>query len=243
MLPSCVTCALFTEIAWNFSRFARNIVLMQPMRHLWSTVLSLVVLASPTTALQVGDAKVGSARPAPTKPALNSRAPFFIAPTKPALTSRAPFLAACSALVTALPAVADEGDLDVLNGVLSVAVGGLFLFVAKFAVEALGEVASQTPERLDRLGITGNKGAGRPRSVGTVYDDTDFTYKDNQRAVENSRTRVKKSKQFKADGTRLAPWMVIDEDKVAATKAKRAAAEKQSSKTAAASGGFKNPFA
>ena len=60
-----------------------------------------------------------------------------------------------------------------------------------------------------------------------MYDDTDFTYKENNQAVENSRTRVKQSKQTAADGTAFAPWMVIDEKLAEQAKAQRAAASKK----------------
>ena len=60
-----------------------------------------------------------------------------------------------------------------------------------------------------------NKKSSAPgRRVTTLYDDTDYTYADNRKAVQNSRNRVKKSKQFGKDGKRLAPWMVIDEDRI-----------------------------
>ena len=66
---------------------------------------------------------------------------------------------------------------------------------------------------MDRLGM--NKKSSAPgRRVTTLYDDTDYTYADNRKAVQNSRNRVKKSKQFGKDGKRLAPWMVIDEDRI-----------------------------
>ena len=62
------------------------------------------------------------------------------------------------------------------------------------------------------------------------YDDTDFSYADNNKPVENSRTRVKQSKQEKADGTRFAPWMVIDEKMVDKTRKEREANKKKTGK-------------
>ena len=116
---------------------------------------------------------------------------------------------------------------------LTVLLAAPMLYSAKFAVDAAAEVGSQTEERLDRAGIGKNKGP-RVRQA-DVYDDTDFSYSDNKRAVENSRTRKKFSKQQTADGKRFAPWMVIYKAKVEKVKAERNAAKK--AKKAGANGG------
>ena len=60
---------------------------------------------------------------------------------------------------------------------------------------------------IDRLGLN-KKRAAPGRRVETVYDDTDFSYSNNRKAVKNSRDRKQQSKQFGKDGKRLAPWMV-----------------------------------
>lgn len=124
---------------------------------------------------------------------------------------------------------------DAVNIVLTVFVAGFVLFIGKFALEFATEVGSQTEERLDRLGVNNDR-APRQR-VTDFFDETDFSYKDNQRAVENSRTRKKQSKQMTADGKRFAPWMVIDEKRVEQVKAQRKAAKKAKPQS-----GFKNPF-
>lgn len=63
-----------------------------------------------------------------------------------------------------------------------------------------------------------------------LYDDTDYTYADNKKAVQNSRDRKKQSKQFGTDGKRLAPWMVIDEDNVEKMKEQRRIQKKKTGK-------------
>lgn len=147
--------------------------------------------------------------------------------------------AAFTSVLVSLPANALEEASDipqVVNIVLTAFVAGFVLFILKFALEFATEVGSQTEERLDRLGA--NNKAPRQRVTGTLFDDTDFSYKDNQRAVENSRTRKKQSKQMASDGKRFAPWMVIDEKRVEQVKAQRKAAKKTKQQS-----GFKNPFA
>jgi hypothetical protein len=121
----------------------------------------------------------------------------------------------------------------IVGGVFTVLCLGLAGFILKFAFDAASEVASQTGERMDRLGIGQDSG---PVSKEPIYDDTDYSYKDLKKSVPNSRERVKKSKQFKADGTRLAPWMVIDEDKV--EKLKKARAERIAKEKAGPSKNF-----
>ena len=63
-----------------------------------------------------------------------------------------------------------------------------------------------------------------------VYDNTDFSYRKNSIAVENSRTRQKKSKQFGKDGKRLAPWQIIDEDRVNKVRSQRRENKKKTGK-------------
>ena len=91
--------------------------------------------------------------------------------------------------------------------------------------------------RAERLGWDKPRD-NQPKSLEPIYDDFDYTYKDLSKRVENSRTRVRKSKQFGADGKRLAPWMVIDEDKVEKIKADRLNRIK---KEKASAGGGKAP--
>ena len=68
--------------------------------------------------------------------------------------------------------------------------------------------------RMGRLGLKGKKASVPGRRNSVVYDDVDYSYADNRKAVQNSRDRKVKSKQFGKDGKRLAPWMVIDENKI-----------------------------
>ena len=121
-------------------------------------------------------------------------------------------------LITALPAVADDGGsgLDAIAPLLYGGIGIFLLIIGYFAVEAAKEVGSQAGERADRLGLNNKGGGGGApgRRIETVYDDTDYTYKENQKAVENSRTRKKVSKQYGRDGKLLAPWQIIDEERV-----------------------------
>jgi hypothetical protein len=98
------------------------------------------------------------------------------------------------------------------------------------------EVGTQSAERIKVLSES-NKGKKGPRRNVAVYDDTDYTYKSNSRAVQNSRDRKKVSKQFGAGGKKFAPWQNIDEAKVEKNKAQRKAAK------AGKKGGFRNPFA
>ena len=81
---------------------------------------------------------------------------------------------------------------------------------------------------MDRLGMS-NKGGGK-RAPRIIYDDVDYTYKKNSVAVENSRTRKKQSKQFGKDGKRLAPWQIIDEQRVDKIRAQRRENKKKTGK-------------
>ena len=64
----------------------------------------------------------------------------------------------------------------------------------------------------------GAPGRGRNEAV---YDDFDYNYSGNKKAVQNSRDRKVQSKQFGKDGKRLAPWMIIDEKRVDKVRAER----------------------
>ena len=167
------------------------------------SVCTIMLLAAATDALLVTPAK----QPA-VKPAIK----------RPALTVTAAVLPLC----TSLPALAvgDASDLEGLNGILTGAIGLLLIVPAIFFASAAKEVGDQAEERMDRLGMN-NKRRAPGRSIGTVYDDTDYSYKSNQKAVVNSRDRKKTSKQFGKDGKRLAPWMVIDEKRIEKAKAAR----------------------
>lgn len=163
-------------------------------------------------------------------------------------TNTAASLAQAAAAAVAAPlllasepaiAVAEASDIpDSVNTVLTVFVLGFVAFIGKFALEFATETASQVDERADRLGFNRPR-EPRQRVVSNLYDDTDYSYKSNQKAVENSRTRKTKSKQIGNDGKRFAPWMVIDEKKVAQVKATRTAAKK--AKKAGEGKGW-NPF-
>ena len=82
------------------------------------------------------------------------------------------------------------------------------------------------------MGFNNKKGAARGgrRVQESLYDDTDYTYARNRVAVENSRTRVKESKQTKADGSRFAPWMDIDEKLVEKTRKEREEVKRKTGK-------------
>merc|ERR1712086_955690 len=125
-------------------------------------------------------------------------------------------------LVTSLPALAvtEASDIDDLAGPLTAGIAVFVAIIAYFAFAAASEVADQTDERMDRLGMKNKKNVPG-RRLTTTYDDTDYTYSANQKAVQNSRDRKKKSKQFGKDGKRLAPWMIIDEKRVDASRAAR----------------------
>ena len=137
---------------------------------------------------------------------------------------------ASAPLFASLPAFADgdASDLDPLNLILSVFVGAFVLFIGKFAVEAATEVGSQVEERSERLGL--GKGGGGRSSPKIIYEDVDYSYKELSKPVENSRTRKKESKQIKADGTRFAPWMVIDEKMTEKVKKERRENKKKTGK-------------
>ena len=117
-------------------------------------------------------------------------------------------------------ATSNDGIPDIVGLLFTVLVAGLGLFILKYVYDFAAEAIAQAPERADRLGLTGG-GGGSPKSTEPVYDDTDFAYKDLSKSVENSRTRKKESKQMKADGSRFAPWMVIDEKRVEAAQKQR----------------------
>ena len=174
------------------------------------------LLLSPVSALIVGPPKLGSRLP-------NSRA----------------LAASAAPVLTALPvaAIEEAGDIpDVVNLGLTALLAAPVLYIAKFAFDAAAEAASQTDVRLERAGLTGKTKGPRTRQA-DVFDDTDFSYRENSQAVENSRTRKKLSKQQTADGKRFAPWMVIDEAKVEKVKAERNAAKKAKKAKKAGDGG------
>lgn len=127
-----------------------------------------------------------------------------------------------------------------LNVVFTAVCLGLVAYIASFATQAAGEIGSQTAEvvkyRMDEA-ASKPKDGGRK---GTVYDDTgDMSVSDEQVRAE-LKYREEKGKgsiQNSADGKKFAPWLDIDEDAVARTKAARAArlaGEEQEKK--------KNPF-
>ena len=109
--------------------------------------------------------------------------------------------------------LADEGG---IFGLVATGIVALFVvFIAGYAFQALqigGEVAGTGIERIRRE--TGGSGGGGPSFV---YDDSGTGA--NNKLPEPG--LLKKSKQVKADGTRYAPWMIIDEDAVERTKKNR----------------------
>ena len=129
--------------------------------------------------------------------------------------------AAAAPLLTSLPALAvgEASDLDGLNGVLTAGVGICLLVIGYFAFEFTKEVGSQVEVRKERLGL--NKPRGQRQAPRIIYDDVDYTYKANSRAVVNSRDRKKTSKQVGKDGKKFAPWMDIDEQRVDKVRAMR----------------------
>jgi hypothetical protein len=120
-----------------------------------------------------------------------------------------------------------------LNSILTVFVLGFAAFIVKYAYDAYKIVESQSDVRAERLGWNKDRAPDEPVSNEPLYDNFDYTYKNLSEKVENSRTRKGQSKQVKADGTRFAPWMNIDEDKVAEMKANR---EKRLAKEKASTG-------
>ena len=74
-------------------------------------------------------------------------------------------------------------------------------------------VGSQVPERLERI----SSDSGAPKQEGFLFDDSGTGA--NNKMPEKG--LLKKSKQIKADGTRYAPWMVIDESAVEKYKRER----------------------
>merc|ERR1719353_658661 len=110
--------------------------------------------------------------------------------------------------------LADDGG--IFGTLATVVVVGFLVIIGGFALDAAKEVASQTPERMDR--VFGGGGGDAPQSK------EKFVYDDRGTGANNKLPEpglLKKSKQVKADGTRYAPWMIIDEDAVERTKKNR----------------------
>lgn len=131
-----------------------------------------------------------------------------------------------------MPALADVGEASDLDSLAPVLTGGVAIFLAVigyFAFQFAATVAEQAPERAERMGFN-KKGPGRGRRNEAIYDDTDFSYAKNRVAVENSRTRKKVSKQFGKDGKRLAPWQIIDEQRVDKVRQQRRENKKRTGK-------------
>ena len=82
-------------------------------------------------------------------------------------------------------------------------------------------VGSQVPERLERINTGG--GGGGAKQDGPLFDDSGTGA--NTKLPEKG--LLKKSKQMKADGTRYAPWMIIDESAVEKFKRQRAERKKK----------------
>ena len=108
-------------------------------------------------------------------------------------------------------------DIDVVGTIATGLVILLVLFIGSVAAQALAEVASQAPDRAERIREQTSSGGGG--------DGPDFLYDDSGTGANNKKPEkglLKKSKQFKADGTKYAPWQSIDEDRLAQMKKDRA---------------------
>jgi len=112
-------------------------------------------------------------------------------------------------------------DIDIGGSIATVVVVGLGLFILNFIKDAVTEVGSQVPERLERINTGG--GGGASKQDGPLFDDSGTGA--NTKLPEKG--LLKKSKQMKADGTRYAPWMIIDESAVEKFKRQRAERKKK----------------
>ena len=175
------------------------------------------ILAS-ALALSPGAPKLGEQRV--TARVAASRAAFSLGPalTAAALPAHAEPLQALAALDSqqaALPTslLADGSDGGVFGLIATVIVAGLGLFIVNFIKDAAVEVGSQLPERASRI----SEQVGGKQEQGFVYDDSGTGA--NNKLPEKG--LLKKSKQVKADGTRYAPWMIIDEQAVESRKKNR----------------------
>jgi hypothetical protein len=147
----------------------------------------------------------------------------------PGFDTAAKVAGAALPLVTSLPAAAAEAsDFDALAIPLTIASVGLVGTIVAGALPFLQEAGNQVEVRKERLGLNENRGGSQ--SDTEIYDDTDYTYANNRKAVENSRTRKKESKQFGKDGKRLAPWQIIDEKRVDKERAQRREIKKKTGK-------------
>merc|ERR1719359_1216741 len=144
----------------------------------------------------------------PGAPKLEQRVTARVAASRAALDSQQ------AALPTSLLADGDGGGIFGL--IATVIVAGLGLFIVNFIKDAALEVGSQLPERANRISEQ-TSGGGGEQQQGFLYDDSGTGA--NNALPEKG--LLKKSKQMKADGTRYAPWMVIDEQAVEARKKKR----------------------
>lgn len=151
------------------------------------------------------------------------RRPFSAAASRPVLTMSADSMlgeaSAADALVPLqqLPTtlVADGGGVGgiIATGLIVV----LILFIGNYAFQALAEVASQAPERAERI-FTNDGGGAKEQQPDFLYDDSGTGA--NNKLPEKG--LLKKSKQFKPDGSKYAPWQNIDEDRLAQIKKERA---------------------
>lgn len=113
--------------------------------------------------------------------------------------------------------VADDGG-GIVGLIATGIVAALGLFIASYAFKALQEVASQAPDRAER--IFGEDGGG-----GKQQQKQEFVYDDSGTGANNKKPEkglLKKSKQFKADGSKYAPWQNIDENRLEQAKKERA---------------------
>jgi len=171
-------------------------------------------------ALSPGAPKLGEHRV--TARAVASRAAFSLGPalSVAALPAHAEPL---QSLVTdysqqsALPMTLIAEDGGIFGIVATVIVAGLGLFVLNFIKDAAFEVGSQVEERGDRIRQATDGDSAKSKKGSFTYDDSG-TGANNALPEEGL---LKKSKQTKSDGTRYAPWMVIDEDGVEARKKER----------------------
>jgi len=180
-------------------------------------MLSIVVSSF---ALSPGAPKLGEHRV--TARAAASRAAFSLGPalTVAALPAHAEPLQALAALDSQqviLPTTLLAEDGGIFGIVATVIVAGLGLFVLNFIKDAAFEVGSQVEERGDRIRQATDGDSAKSKKGSFTYDDSG-TGANNALPEEGL---LKKSKQMKSDGTRYAPWMVIDEDGVEARKKER----------------------
>ena len=159
--------------------------------------------------------------------------------------SRAPheWAAPAARLAATLPAaaMAEDGGFDIVNLILTGIIGSFVLFIGSFAFEAVSEVGTQAGKiaEYDR-----KNPRAKSKQAKVVYDDTGGGAFFNNKSEEQQAAQLRKdlemrkkkgaaSKQVKADGSKFAPWMNIDEERVNKIRAERTA-ERNAKKKAGA---------